>query len=122
MTLPRVLVADDQADIQQALRLLLSDAGFDTELVGSVEAVMDRLGAGGYDLLLMDLNYTRDTTSGKEGLELINRIPRARCRPADCRHDGLGHHRHGRRGHAARRPQLRPEALGRHDSGRHRRA
>src|SRR6188768_2483192 len=49
MTQARVLVADDQADIQQALRLLLSDAGYDTDLVGSVEAVMDRLGAGGYD-------------------------------------------------------------------------
>ena len=39
---------------------------------------MDRLGAGGYDLLLMDLNYTRDTTSGREGLELLEPRPRAR--------------------------------------------
>jgi sigma-B regulation protein RsbU (phosphoserine phosphatase) len=70
----RVLVADDQSDILQALRLLLSDAGFQTELVGSVEDVVDRVGREPYDLLLMDLNYTRDTTSGREGLELIDRV------------------------------------------------
>lgn len=74
MSLPRVLVADDQADILQALRLLLSDAGFETELVGSVDGVVDRVERQPYDLLLMDLNYTRDTTSGREGLELIDRV------------------------------------------------
>ena len=79
----RVLVAGDQTDIQQALRLLLSEAGFDTDLVGSVDGVMDRLSGGEYDLLLMDLNYTRDTTSGREGLELIDRIraPRRKAAP-----------------------------------------
>jgi sigma-B regulation protein RsbU (phosphoserine phosphatase) len=71
---PRVLVADDQADILQALRLLLTEAGFETDLAGSVEAVMDRVTAGVYDLLLMDLNYSRDTTSGREGLELLDRV------------------------------------------------
>jgi len=71
---PRVLVADDQADILQALRLLLSEAGMSTDLAGSVDGVMDRLRSGSYDLLLMDLNYTRDTTSGREGLELLDRV------------------------------------------------
>ncbi len=70
----RVLVADDQADILQALRLLLVDAGFEPELVNSTDAVRDRLARGTYDLLLMDLNYTRDTTSGREGLDLITEI------------------------------------------------
>src|SRR3954468_20501615 len=74
MTTPRVLVADDQTDILQALRLLLGDAGYTTDLVSSVNGVLDRVQPGSHDLLLMDLNYTRDTTSGREGLELLNRV------------------------------------------------
>jgi sigma-B regulation protein RsbU (phosphoserine phosphatase) len=74
MSLPRILVADDQTDILQALRLLLTDAGFDTDLVSSVGGVLDRMVERPYDLLLMDLNYTRDTTSGREGLELLERV------------------------------------------------
>jgi len=74
MSLPRVLVADDQTDILQALRLLLGDAGFETELVNSTHDVVERVTRQPYDLLLMDLNYTRDTTSGREGLELLERV------------------------------------------------
>ena len=74
MSLPRVLVADDQTDILQALRLLLGDAGFETELVSSVRDVVERVTREPYDLLLMDLNYTRDTTSGREGLDLLERV------------------------------------------------
>jgi phosphoserine phosphatase RsbU/P len=74
MSLPRVLVADDQADILQALRLLLGDAGFETDLVSSVSDVLARVTQKPYDLLLMDLNYSRDTTSGREGLELLDRV------------------------------------------------
>jgi sigma-B regulation protein RsbU (phosphoserine phosphatase) len=74
MANPRILVADDQADILQALRLLLTDAGFETDLVSSVGGVLDRVVERPYDLLLMDLNYTRDTTSGREGLELLERV------------------------------------------------
>ena len=70
--MPRVLVADDQPDILQALRLLLTDAGLEADLVTSVPDALASLGRGPYDLLLMDLNYTRDTTSGREGLELID--------------------------------------------------
>jgi sigma-B regulation protein RsbU (phosphoserine phosphatase) len=74
MSSPRILVADDQTDILQALRLLLTDAGFETDLVSSVPDVIDRVGQAPYDLLLMDLNYTRDTTSGREGLELLDSV------------------------------------------------
>jgi len=70
----RILVADDQPDILQALRLLLVDAGFDVDLVSSVGDVVDRMSQRTYDLLLMDLNYTRDTTSGREGLDLLDRV------------------------------------------------
>ncbi|MSO49508.1 MAG: response regulator [Acidobacteria bacterium] len=70
----KILVADDQLDILQALRLLLVDAGHEADLVSSVGDVIDRMGAQRYDLLLMDLNYTRDTTSGREGLELLEKV------------------------------------------------
>jgi sigma-B regulation protein RsbU (phosphoserine phosphatase) len=74
--MPRILVADDQTDILQALRLLLTDAGFDTDLVNSVPGALDLVTRQPYDLLLMDLNYTRDTTSGREGLDLLDRVRR----------------------------------------------
>jgi sigma-B regulation protein RsbU (phosphoserine phosphatase) len=70
----RVLVADDQPDVLQALRLLLDDSGYETELVTATGAALDALRARPFDLLLMDLNYTRDTTSGREGLDLIDRV------------------------------------------------
>jgi sigma-B regulation protein RsbU (phosphoserine phosphatase) len=70
----RVLVADDQPDVLEALRWLLTGEGYEPQFVGSTEAVMERLKAEAFDLLLMDLNYTRDTTSGREGLELIPRV------------------------------------------------
>ena len=70
----RLLVADDQADVLEALRWLLTGEGYEPEFVSSTEAVLDRLRAGSFDLLLMDLNYTRDTTSGREGLELISKV------------------------------------------------
>jgi sigma-B regulation protein RsbU (phosphoserine phosphatase) len=70
----RVLVADDQTDILQAVRLLLVESDIEADLVSSVDDVVERVSKTTYDLLLMDLNYTRDTTSGKEGLELIERV------------------------------------------------
>ena len=69
----RVLVADDQTDILQALRFLLTELDCQVDLVNSVDDVMGHLERETYDLLLMDLNYTRDTTSGKEGLALLDR-------------------------------------------------
>ena len=71
---PRVLVADDQPDVVMALRLLLRDAGFEADTASSVHEVRDRLDRRPYDLLLMDLNYARDTTSGHEGLELLREV------------------------------------------------
>src|SRR3954468_23389059 len=70
----RVLVADDQPDILEALRWLLSGEGYDAQFVDSTDGVLDRLRAGSFDLLLMDLNYSRDTTSGREGLALIPQV------------------------------------------------
>ena len=73
-TAARVLVADDQADVLEALRWLLTGEGYETVFVGSTDGVMERLREQPFDLLLMDLNYTRDTTSGREGLELIPQV------------------------------------------------
>ncbi|MGH9312473.1 MAG: PP2C family protein-serine/threonine phosphatase [Vicinamibacterales bacterium] len=73
-SLPRVLVADDQPDVLQALRLLLTDSGFEPDLVASADAVVEKLREQSYELLLIDLNYSRDTTSGREGLELLSRV------------------------------------------------
>jgi sigma-B regulation protein RsbU (phosphoserine phosphatase) len=71
---PRTLIADDQPDVLAALRLLLKGAGYQTEAADSPAAVLAALQHQKFDLLLMDLNYARDTTSGKEGLDLISRI------------------------------------------------
>src|SRR5438128_8829790 len=71
---PRTLIADDQPDILEALRLLLRREGYQIEAVNSPKAVLDSLSSHEYDLLLMDLNYARDTTSGQEGLDLLARI------------------------------------------------
>lgn len=71
---PRVLIADDQQDVLEALRLLLKGESFQVEMVSSPGAVLDALKARDYDVLLMDLNYARDTTSGHEGLNLLTQI------------------------------------------------
>ena len=71
---PRALIADDQADILEALRLLLKGEGYQTETVASPSAVLDSLKQRRCDLLLMDLNYARDTTSGQEGINLLSRV------------------------------------------------
>ena len=71
---PRTLIADDQPDVLAALRLLLKGAGYQTEAADSPAAVLDAIQHEKFDLVLMDLNYARDTTSGKEGLDLIERI------------------------------------------------
>jgi serine phosphatase RsbU (regulator of sigma subunit) len=70
----RILVADDQPDVLEALRWLLTAEGYEPQFVGSTDGVIERLQAEPFDLLLMDLNYSRDTTSGREGLELIPRV------------------------------------------------
>jgi DNA-binding NtrC family response regulator len=70
----RILVADDQPDVREALRLLLKGEGFETETVASPSGVISSLEAREFDALLMDLNYARDTTSGQEGLDLLSNI------------------------------------------------
>jgi DNA-binding NtrC family response regulator len=70
----RILIADDQRDVLEALRILLKGEGHQTESVTSVSGIFNSLQQRDYALLMMDLNYTRDTTSGQEGLEVIPKI------------------------------------------------
>ena len=70
----RILIADDQPDVLEALRILLKGEGYQTDTVTSLGAMLNSLEKRNYALLMMDLNYTRDTTSGQEGLEVIPRI------------------------------------------------
>ena len=70
----RVLIGDDQADVLEALRLLLKPEGYVIDTAGSPAQVMRALELKDYDVVLIDLNYSRDTTSGDEGLELLKRI------------------------------------------------
>jgi DNA-binding NtrC family response regulator len=74
---PRLLVADDQRDVLEALRLLLKVDGYELETATSPRAVMEAVQAREFDLVLMDLNYARDTTSGAEGLDLLTRLRQA---------------------------------------------
>jgi len=71
---PRVLIADDQQDVREALRLLLKGEGWRTESASSPAEVLDVVRRRHLDAVLMDLNYTRDTTSGREGLDLLAEI------------------------------------------------
>src|SRR4249920_2221676 len=71
---PCILVADDQPDVLEALRFLIKGEGYQAVPVNSPSAVIDEVESRDFDAVLMDLNYTRDTTSGQEGLELLNRI------------------------------------------------
>jgi len=70
----RILIADDQRDVLEALRILLKGEGYQTDAVTSLAGIFSALGKKDYALLMMDLNYTRDTTSGQEGLEVIPKI------------------------------------------------
>jgi DNA-binding NtrC family response regulator len=70
----RVLVADDQAHILEAVELLLRPQGIHVECVRSPQLLLEALSHSDYDVLMIDLNYTRDTTSGHEGLDLLARI------------------------------------------------
>jgi DNA-binding NtrC family response regulator len=70
----RILAADDQTDVLNALLLLLSDEGYEVTTARSPAEALERLEATDFDLAILDLNYTRDTTSGQEGLDLMERI------------------------------------------------
>src|SRR5262249_48376790 len=71
---PRILIADDLPDVVTALTLLLSDDGYDVTAAPSPAAVLAAVEQSDFDAALIDLNYTRDTTSGQEGLDLIDRV------------------------------------------------
>ncbi len=73
-SLARLLVADDQPHILTALEMLLDGHGYHTKLVSSPAEVLDCLQKGNFDTVLLDLNYTRDTTGGAEGLALVSQI------------------------------------------------
>src|SRR5687767_3164905 len=82
LSAPRILIADDQPDVLKALRMLFKGAGCDTETAGSPAGVVQALERAEFDVLLMDLNYARDTTSGEEGLDLLSRIQAQENAPA----------------------------------------
>src|SRR6266487_3127854 len=73
----RILIADDQQDVLEAVRMLLKSEGYKTEPVSSPASIIQALEARDFDALLMDLNYARDTTSGQEGLDLLTSIQAA---------------------------------------------
>ncbi|HMB82336.1 MAG TPA: sigma 54-interacting transcriptional regulator, partial [Vicinamibacterales bacterium] len=72
--MPHVLIADDQPDVLEALRLLLKGEGYRIESAGSPAAILEAIDGDEFDAVLMDLNYARDTTSGQEGLDLISQL------------------------------------------------
>ena len=71
---PRILIADDQPDVLRALCLLLKGHGYATEAVSSPAELLEAVARGEFDLLLVDLNYARETTSGREGLDLLSHL------------------------------------------------
>jgi sigma-B regulation protein RsbU (phosphoserine phosphatase) len=71
---PRILIADDQQDVLDALRLLLKGHGYSIETVNSPADVLAAVARQEFDILLIDLNYARDTTSGREGLDVLSRL------------------------------------------------
>ena len=73
-SMPKILIADDQPDVITALRMLLKGEGYQSESATSPAGVLPAIEARDFDVLLMDLNYARDTTSGGEGLDLLSRI------------------------------------------------
>jgi len=73
-SMPKILIADDQPDVITALRMLLKGEGYQSESATSPAGVLQAIEARDFDVLLMDLNYARDTTSGGEGLDLLSRI------------------------------------------------
>ena len=70
----RVLIADDQPDVREALRMLFKAEGYRTEAVSNPQAVLTAIESQDFDIALIDLNYARDTTSGREGLDLLSQI------------------------------------------------
>src|SRR5215204_6634484 len=72
--MPRILIADDQTDVLTALRLLFKGERYDIAIAASPAEVLEVVNKQDLDVVLIDLNYARDTTSGSEGLDLLARI------------------------------------------------
>jgi phosphoserine phosphatase RsbU/P len=72
--LQKVLVVDDQPDVREALRLLLKGAGYAIETVDSPDDALAAAACRDHDLIILDMNFTRDTTSGEEGLRLVDHL------------------------------------------------
>ncbi|HUG40418.1 MAG TPA: sigma-54 dependent transcriptional regulator [Longimicrobiales bacterium] len=72
--MPSLLIADDQPDVIQALRLLLKGEGFLLQTAASPEEILEAVSKKDFDAVLMDLNYARDTTSGREGLDVLSKL------------------------------------------------
>src|SRR5260370_19659475 len=70
----KVLVVDDQPDVLEAMRLLLKGGGYAAETALSPEQALAAAAAGDHDLVVIDMNYARDTTSGAEGLALLDML------------------------------------------------
>ena len=70
----KVLVVDDQADVREALRLLLKGAGYAIQMADSPEAAIAAAVGGDQDLIVIDMNYAYDTTSGREGIALLDHL------------------------------------------------
>ncbi len=71
---PRILIADDQRDVLEALRLLLRPEGFQIQAASSPDGVLSLVERHEFDVVLIDLNYARDTTSGREGIDLLTQV------------------------------------------------
>src|ERR1041385_1212464 len=73
----RILIGDDQPAVLDALKLLFRSEGFEVETARSPNVILESLSMREYEMLLLDLNYARDTTSGREGLDLLKKIKEA---------------------------------------------
>jgi len=116
----RVLIADDQPDVLEALRLLLKGEGFQIESAASPAQVLAAIEARDFDIVIMDLNYSRDTTSGQEGLDLLTKIQAVDSIPAYRCDDRVGNCRPRGGGDAARRARLHSKAMGERAAGQYR--
>ena len=110
--MPKVLIADDQPDVLTALRLLLKGEGYETKTAATPAQVLDSVSADEFDVVLIDLNYTRDTTSGQEGARPAVAASVDRLHSARGRDDGVGKRRTRRGSDAPRRPRFRAESRG----------
>ena len=79
--MPSILVCDDQPDVLIALQLLLKAAGYEARTADTPRRLLDQLAGRPFDLVLTDMNFSRDTTSGREGLEIVEQIRRGHQGP-----------------------------------------